>query len=158
MRFARPLAAVAAVSITLAALPVATFAVADDKAGRFSMTPAEGGALKLDTSNGATWFCTREGGDWSCKPTKDGEQILRKEIEGLKAEILVLKEQLTKMEEIAGIGDPAKGEHGRPGSKMDLPSEEDVDQAFDYVERMVKKLRERINKIESENGKKGAPL
>ncbi len=143
-----------------------TVRAADEKPGRFTMTPAEGGALKLDTVTGATSFCTRAEGDWSCKPTKDGEQILRKEIDGLKGEIDVLKEQLTKMEEIAGIGDPSKADGGRPGeqsdgprphAKMDLPTEKDVDQAFDYFERMVKKLRERLNKLEGE-GKSGTPL
>jgi hypothetical protein len=135
---------------------------ADEKPGRFTMTPAEGGALKLDTVTGATSFCTRADGDWACKLTKDGEQILRKEIDGLKGEIDVLKEQLTKMEEIAGIGDPSKADGGRPGgprpqAKMDLPTEKDVDQAFDYFERMVKKLRERLNKLEGD-GKSGTPL
>ena len=38
-----------------------------------------------------------------------------------------------------------------------LPDVTAVDKAFDYVERMVKKLRERMNKLENEP-KKGAPL
>lgn len=133
---------------------------AEDRPGRYTMTPAEGGALKLDTLTGAVSLCTRAGEDWACKPTKDGEQALRREIDGLKGEIDVLKDQLTKMEEIAGIGDPGKDDGrpgGRPQAKMDLPSEKDVDQAFDYFERMVKKLRERLNKIERE-GKSGQPL
>lgn len=120
---------------------------ADDKAGRFTMTPADGGALKLDTVTGATSFCTKATGDWVCTPTKDGEQALRREIEGLKGEIVVLKEQLTKMEEVAGIGDPSKEP---PGARGKLPTEKDVDQAFDYVERMVKKLRERLDRVEKD--------
>lgn len=130
---------------------------AEDKLGRYTMTPTEGGVLKLDTVTGAVSFCTRAEGDWGCKPTKDGEQILRREIEGLRSELSVLKEQLTKMEEIAGIGDPGKSDGRGPHAKMDLPTEKDVDQAFDYFERMVKKLRERLNKIEGDN-KTGTPL
>ena len=154
----------ALVSIGIAAVLAASASVqaADEKQGRFTMTPTDGGALKLDTVTGATSFCTRADGDWACKPTKDGEQILRKEIDGLKSEIDVLKEQLTKMEEIAGIGDPGKADGGRPDgprpqAKMDLPTEKDVDQAFDYFERMVKKLRERLNRLDGD-GKTNTPL
>ncbi len=133
----------------------ATFA-ADEKPGRYTMSPTDGGMVKLDTVTGAVSYCTRADGDWACKPTKDGEQTLRREIDGLKAEIGVLKEQLTKMEDVAGIGDPSKVDGPRPGgpgpqAKMDLPTEKDVDQAFDYFERMVKKLRERLNKLEGED-------
>jgi len=140
---------------SMSALAVAIIAAssgagfAEDKPGRFSMTPSDGGALKLDTVTGATSFCTKTSGDWVCTPTKDGEQALRREIDGLKGEILVLKEQLTKMEEMAGIGDPAKEPPGGRG-RVELPTEKDVDQAFDYVERMVKKLRERLNKVEQD--------
>ena len=130
---------------------------ADDKPGRYTMTPTNGGALKLDTTTGATSFCTQTGNEWVCKPTKDGEQIMRQEMDGLKSEILVLKEQLTKMEDVAGIGEPGKNDGPRAAGKMDLPTEQDVDKAFDYVEKMVKKLRERMNKLENEP-KRGAPL
>jgi hypothetical protein len=128
----------------------------DDKPGRYTMTPTDGGVLKLDTVTGAVSLCTKTADDWACKPTKDGEQVMRREIDGLKSEIDVLKDQLTKMEEIAGIGDPNK-DGPRPQSKAELPTEKDVDQAFDYFERMVKKLRERLNKIERD-GKPGQPL
>lgn len=131
--------------------------LAQEKQGRYTMTPTDGGVLKLDTVTGATSFCTRSSGDWDCKPTRDGEQALRREIEGLQGQIVVLKEQLIKMEDVAGIGDPGKSDRMKPQAKMDLPTEKDVDQAFDYFERMVKKLRERMNKIEAE-GKPGTPL
>lgn len=155
-------AALLSMSFAAVLAAAASTQAAEEKPGRFTMTPTEGGTLKLDTVTGATSFCTRADGDWACKPTKDGEQILRKEIDGLKSEIDVLKEQLTKMEEIAGIGDPSKSDGGRPGgqrpqAKMDLPTEKDVDQAFDYFERMVKKLRERLNRLEGD-GKTTAPL
>ena len=132
-----------------------------DKPGRYTMTPAEGGVLKLDTVTGATSFCTRAGTEWECKPTKDGEQVLRRQIDALNGDIVALKEQLTKMEDVAGIGDPNKTPNGvdgpRPQSRMDLPTEKDVDQAFDYFEAMMKKLRERMNRLEGA-GKSGTPL
>jgi hypothetical protein len=132
-----------------------------EKSGRYTMTPADGGALKLDTVTGATSFCTKTGTELECKPTKDGEQILRKQIDALTSDIAVLKEQLTKMEDVAGIGEPNKNPNTvdgpRPQSRTELPTEKEVDQAFDYFERMMKKLRERMNKLEGAT-KPGTPL
>jgi hypothetical protein len=152
---------------TLLLATAATFIgvqAAEEKTGRYTMTPTDGGVLKLDTVTGATSLCTRSGSDVACQPTKDGEQVLRREIDGLKSEIQVLKEQLTKTEELAGIGDPGRADGPRPGvdgprpqSKAELPTEKDVDQAFDYFEKMVKKLKERLRKLDTEN-KPGTPL
>jgi prefoldin subunit 5 len=151
-------------TVTAAMTLTAAAHAAEDKPGRYTMTPTDGGILKLDTVTGATSLCTRVGNDVACQPTKDGEQVLRSEIDGLKSEIQVLKEQLTKTEELAGIGDPRKSDGPRPGadgprpqSKAELPTEKDVDQAFDYFERMVKKLKERLKKLDNE-GKPGTPL
>jgi hypothetical protein len=156
----RPLPSGLLVVLAAAALATPSFS-GDDKPGRYTMTPTDGGTLKLDTVTGAVTLCKKVGDDWSCQPTKDGEQILRREIEGMKSEIEVLKDQLTRMEDLAGIGEPRKGDGSvtgpRPQARMDLPSEKDVDQAFDYFEGMVKKLRERFRKLDSEE-KKGAPL
>jgi len=145
----------------LAVMALVPFAIgaavaADEKPGRYTMTPTEGGMLKLDTATGVVSLCARDGGEWSCKLTKDGESTMRKEIDGLKAEIDVLKDQLKTREDIAGPGDPDKG-GGKMHGTAQLPSEKDVDQAFDYFEKMVKKLRERLNRIENEN-KPGTPL
>lgn len=161
IKVGRTLAAV----VMLAPVGLGGALAADDKPGRFTMMPTDGGALKLDTATGAVSLCTRASGDWACVPTQDGEQALRQQIEGLKAENDVLKDQLVKMEELAGIGDPRKTEGPlggpRPGggsdSKMGLPTEKEVDQAFDYFESMVKKLRERFNKLEGPS-KHGTPL
>jgi hypothetical protein len=119
--------------------------------GRYTMTPADGGMVKLDTATGAVSFCTRAPGgpaaDWSCAPVKDAEQALQRKIDALDGEILVLKDQLRKMDELAGIGDPSK-EQPSAKSKKALPTEKDVEQAFDYFERMMKVIRERMKRLE----------
>ncbi len=40
---------------------------------------------------------------------------------------------------------------GREPVKLTLPSEADVDKAFDYFERMIDKLHERIEKFEKKH-------
>jgi hypothetical protein len=139
----------------------ATAATAADKPGRYTMTPTDGGMVKLDTATGATSFCTRSGADWSCTPTKDGDQALRQRIEELEGEIVVLKEQLKKMDEIVGLGDPGEDRprRGPPGDRpTTLPSEKDVDQAFDYLERMMRTIRKRLDKLEGQRTPQSAPL
>lgn len=123
-------------------------AATGDAPGRYSMTPADGGMMRLDSMTGAVSFCTRPapGGEWSCTPVKDAEQVLRQRIEALEAEVTVLKDQLRKMDELAGIGDPGKEPPRSP--KPALPNEKDVEQAFDYLERMMKTIRERMKRLE----------
>jgi len=134
-------------------------AAASDAPGRFTMSPTDGGMLKLDTATGAVSFCTRAAGDWACAPVKDSEKALRDRIGGLEGEIVALKEQLKRMDEIAGIGDPDRdaGKDSRPGAKPTLPTEKDVEQAFDYLERMMKTIRERMQRLEGQE-KRGTPL
>jgi hypothetical protein len=159
------IAVVAAVTLPILQ-PSHPAARAAETPGRYTMTPADGGMLKLDSATGAVSFCTRPaGGEWACTPTKDGEQKLRERITGLEAEITALKDQLQQMDQIAGIGDPRKetapgtGGSGPPGGKPDLklPTEKDVEQAFDYFERMMKTIRERMKRLEQE-GKPSTPL
>lgn len=133
-----------------------TLAATPDAPGRYTMTPADGGMIRLDTATGAVSFCTRTSGDWSCAPVKDGEQALRSKIQSLEGEIVSLKDKLREMEEIAGLGDPEK-EKAAPRAKPSLPSEQDVEQAFDYLERMMKKLKERMERLEGKQTP-GTPL
>ena len=41
-----------------------------------------------------------------------------------------------------------------PPGNLDMPTEKDVDKLFDYVEGMVKKFKERIDRLEKEAKKK----
>lgn len=128
---------------------------AEERAGRYTMTPTEGGFLKLDTETGAVSLCKKTGESYACDLVPDSEQKLAKENESLKADLQRLKDDLKQLEEIAGIGEPKPGEGppggprpGGEGGKLRLPTEKDVDKAFDYFEGMMKKLRERLKRLE----------
>lgn len=149
-----------AIAVGLSAVGAAL--AADERPGRYSMSPTDGGFLRLDTETGGVAFCTKKDGAFACEPTPDGSAALRKENDTLKADNKALKEELRAMEETFGLAKPGDGKAAepkvgeappggeRPGGKtgMQLPSEKDVDQAFDYVERMMKKLRERLKRLE----------
>lgn len=133
---------------------------ADEKPGRYTMAPADGGFARLDTETGAMSLCTRKSGQWACEEMPDSTKDLRKENERLSAENKEMKADIRRMEEMLGLGEDKKdGEKRaeRPGGKLQLPSEEDVDKALGYIERMFKKFRDKMRQFESENGK-GTPL
>ena len=138
-----------------------TFSPADaaqESPGRHTMAPTEGGFVRLDTQTGTMSLCTREDGKWACEVMADSQLALQDEIDKLKAENQSLKGQVEQLEETLGVG--PKPDSSKPTTKFALPSEEDVDTAFDYLEGILKKLRDRMEKLEDEHGKKddGTPL
>ena len=152
-----------AVAALLVAAGVAG-ADAQERAGRYTMTPTDGGFLKLDTETGAVSLCKKTGDAFACTLVPDSEQKLAKENEALKADLKRLKDDLKQLEEIAGLGEPKPGDGppggarpGGEGGKLQLPTEKDVDKAFDYFEAMMKKLKERLKRLE-ESQKPGTQL
>lgn len=144
--------------LALATVPAA--AAETPQAGRYTMTPAEGGFVRLDTETGAMALCARKDSQWSCEAMPDDQQSQRRDIERLEAENKALKDEIRRMEEVMGLGDPKPGESGpqgaeRPKGGLGLPSEQDVDKAFDYVQRMLKKFQEKMRELESGPGGKG---
>lgn len=135
---------------------------ADEQAGRYAMMPTEGGFIRLDTATGVAEFCSGSGGTWSCNAMPDGQQKLRDELARLEAENKSLKDEIRHMEEMLGLtdkeegapsskpGEPMSPESGPPAPKSKVPTEEDVDRMFDYIEGMVRKFKERIERLDKE--------
>ncbi len=122
--------------------------------GRYTMQPTEGGFLRLDTATGDVALCARVQATFECKPVKD-DRDLQTEISRLSAENKELQAENKRLEGLLGIdGGPAK-----PQRKLELPSEEDVDKALSYLERMFKKFRDKMKEFDTEGGSpKGTPL
>jgi hypothetical protein len=145
-----------ALLVGVATIPAA--AQMRDAPGRFSMQPVDGGFLRLDTQTGAVAMCRPgAGGAVVCQPS-DGEQTLAAEVARLRAENVALRAEVKRLQDVAGINPPVGPPVGPPAEKFQLPSEQDVDQALDYVERMYKKFRDRLRNLESESRKPGTPL
>ena len=129
----------------------------EEGTGRFTMSPVDGGFLRLDTQTGDVSLCTKSAAAWTCEPVKDSGgkmDALEAENRALKDHIKSLEEGFTgKAENGDGKGGGTGSTDGYPtappaGSTGKLPTEKDIDQAFDYVERMYKKLRERIEQLD----------
>lgn len=153
-------------AIGMTALAGTAIAAEDARPGRYTMTPAEGGFIRLDTETGALALCAKKSEAWACEPMPDAQQSQAREVERLQAENKALKDEIRRMEDVMGLGEPKPGQPPvaggeRPKGGLELPSEKDVDKAFDYVQRMLKKFQERMRELESGQGGgagKGTPL
>jgi hypothetical protein len=123
---------------------------------RFTMSPVEGGFLRLDKRTGAVTMCTRAANDWSCKPVEDrtsaapsGELArLEEENKALKDRVKALETTLETSKPSASAEDGGTLLEGPPCGKAKLPSDAEVDQALDYMERIYKKIRDRIKDLD----------
>jgi hypothetical protein len=133
-------------TIALAAL-IGAAPSTEPPGGRYRMTPADGGAfLRLDTHTGAMSVCQRKDGAWSCEAIADQRRALETEIDRLATENRELQSAVKRLEELLALPDPdGKDRHARRGGpKIQLPSEEDVDRAMDYIQRMMRKFKDRM--------------
>lgn len=139
----------------LAATPA--LAAGEEASGRFTMSPTDGGVIRLDRQTGAMSFCSGTGSDWSCKDMPETESILKKRVETLEAEKRALEAGKAAPHGTPGpsaaipqVVPPAEGDAPPPPGDLAMPTEKDVDKMFDYVEGMVKKFKERIDRLERE--------
>jgi uncharacterized protein (UPF0335 family) len=151
----------AAVFLAVAAAGVAAAASLaapnDETDGRYTMSPADGGFIRLDRVTGVMTFCKRKDDQWACEPMADGSEALRREIDRLEAENKALKSDKQHLEDMLGVGDQdkpgAKSQDGAtpPAGSLEIPTEQDVDKMFDYIEGMVRKFKERIERLEKKS-------
>jgi len=138
-----------ACAATLMTLSLAAAAAADtpaDLGGRFTMAPVEGGFLRLDKQTGSVAMCSRTGTAWGCVPVEDRTgDAAAPDVSRLEQENRDLRDRIRALEDTIGAKPPLEGP---PGGKAQLPSDEDVDQALDYLERVYKKVRDRIKDLD----------
>ncbi len=130
--------------------------------GRFTMHPADGGVLRLDTQTGVISMCRQAAGSWSCAMMPDDRTAVTDEMERLKAENGELRGAIKRLEEMAGVpnapGDRSGDSTTKRQSGVQLPTEEELDKAMSYVQRMLKKFKDKIKELEGPDGKRGTQL
>jgi hypothetical protein len=144
-----------AILIALALTGAAAAETPDDSSGRYTMSPVDGGFLRLDKQTGAIAMCARSEGDWACNPVRDRTAAAPSdELSKLEDENKALKDRIKALEESLESSKPAPPPssgppaEGSPGGKVQLPTEEEVDQALDYLEHVYKKFRDRIKDLD----------
>lgn len=170
-RTALGIAAALALALVLLGASI-TSASAQDRPGRFTMSPIDGGFARLDTETGVMALCRAQPGNaagagaWNCQPMADTAAETQGRLVKLEGENKDLRAEVKRLEDLLGLnGERPKGEgpqaEQRPGGRsggLGLPSEEDVDKAVSYMERMVKKLQDAMKRLEGSDTRKGTPL
>lgn len=136
-----------------ALLAQAATASAQDAGGRFTMTPSPEGLVRLDTQTGAVSLCAKKDGEWACRALPDDQKAMQDRVTKLEDENRTLKDENKRLEDVMGLNpdsDAPSGPGPGPGGvgKVPIPTEKDVDQAFDYVEGMLRKFRERLKRLD----------
>jgi hypothetical protein len=135
------------------ALTALTGAAPEDaeRNGRFVMTPVEGGFLRMDTHTGAVSMCQRTSGKWACEAVADDRRSLESEVERLGAENRELSDTVRRLEEMLALPDgDGKDRRAEKGPKFQLPSEEEVDRAFGYMQRLMRKFKEKMRELDGD--------
>ena len=119
----------------------ATFASAEAPAPeseRFSITPADGGFVRLNKETGAVSYCSVKDGVTVCRLGAEERSALESEIERLRKENAALKARAE------GAPPPSARPNGGP-------SEEEFERALSFTERFLRRIM-RIFREEAPNG------
>lgn len=116
----------------------ATTAFAADVPGRYTLAPSANGFVRLDTQTGQVSECTGAAAALVCKSTPDERAAMQTEIDRLQAQVEALKSPapLTAT--------------GQSAPEINIPSDKDVDKAFNFMERMIKRFKGLIEEMRKE--------
>ncbi len=95
---------------------------------RFTLTPAEGGYVRLNKETGAVSYCSVTNGVTVCRLGAEERAALEAEIDRLRKENAALKARVE-----AGPAPPA----ARPNA---APSEEEFERALSFTERFLRRI------------------
>lgn len=160
------IATVAAVVVAGGISPVNAQKPDDDK-GRYTLSPVDGGFIRLDTQTGAVALCTGKDSAWSCEPLTDRSATaaatqaakLESENKDLRARVEALEAERKSSPPSSAPPPPGDAPPIDPGNgPAQLPTEEEIDKALDYVERVFKKFRDRIEKYQTPTPTPESPL
>ena len=136
----------------------------DTENGRYTLSPAADGLIRLDTRTGAVANCNNNSGQgWACYAMPDERAALDAEIGRLQADIEKLKAELASREQPAPPKTaealpksdslkPAepKSAEGQRKIEIPLPSDQDLDRVMSFLERAWRRLLEMANRVQKD--------
>jgi len=163
-------AAILALALPLScAIPALAGPMPETENGRYALSPAGDGVLRLDTRTGAVSTCNNNSGSgWACYAVPDERAAMDAEIgrlqadnERLKADNEKLKKELAEREPtVAGkIEEPLpksdslkksepKVAEGERKIEIPLPSDRDMDRVMSFLEQAWRRLIEMANRLQ----------
>jgi hypothetical protein len=139
----------------------------DTENGRYVISPAANGVIRLDTRTGAVSVCTDTGTGWACYAVPDERAALDAEIGRLQADNEKLKTQLAEREStVTGkIDEPLpkadtlkkpepKVTEGERKIEIPLPSDRDMDRVMSFLEQAWRRLVGMANRMQKDVGGK----
>ena len=138
----------------------------DTENGRYALSRAGDGVIRLDTRTGAVSNCNDSPAGWACYAVPDERAAMDTEIGRLQAENEKLKAQLASRDgTVAGKTDNAlpkadkqpgprivepKTPDGERKLEIPLPSDQDMDRLMSFVERAWRRLVEMANRVQKD--------
>ena len=142
----------------------------DNENGRYTMSQAGDGVIRLDTRTGAVSTCNDNGAGWACYAVPDERAALDAEIgrlladnERAKAEVEKLKAELaSRAPAVEGKTDEAlpksdslkkaepKAAEGERKIEIPLPSDRDMDRMMGFLEQAWRRLVEMANRMQKD--------
>jgi len=135
----------------------------DTENGRYTLSPAADGMIRLDTRTGAVSNCSNNAAGWACQAVPDERAALDAEIGRLQAENDRLKAQLDERNRAEANNtdkalpksdslkkaDPKVAE-GERKIEIPLPSDRDMDRVMSFVERAWRSLIDMANRVQKD--------
>ena len=159
---------IVAVACLAGVAPATAAETPDTENGRYALSPAGDGVLRLDTRTGAVSTCTNSGAGWACYAVPDERAAMDAEVGRLQADNERLKADNEKLKaELAAREPTVAGKTEEPLPKSDslkksepkvtegqrkieipLPSDRDMDRMMSFVERAWRRLIEMANRLQ----------
>lgn len=125
-------------AILIAALIDAPARAQETALGRYTMTPAGEGMLRLDTKTGAVSRCMRDAGNWVCKSVADDRMALENEIDRLSSENQRLRAQLAQR----GLEAPPEVPPRSDAPNSWLPDDKRVEEFMSFFEKIMRRFKQ----------------
>ena len=140
----------------------------DTENGRYALSPAGDGVLRLDTRTGAVSTCNNSGAGWACYTVPDERAAMDTEIGRLQADIVRLQAETERLKSQLAAREPTvSGKIEEPLPKSDslkpvepkaaesgrrieipLPSDRDMDRMMSFLERAWRRLIDMANRVQ----------
>ena len=130
--------------LAIPAVAIAGLAVADDNqtAGRYKLTQTGDAYIRLDTQTGQVSTCTGAIAALVCRSSPDERMTMQAEIDRLTKENDALKKANEDLKS-AAVTQPSSD----ASSSLTIPSNQDVDKAFGFLDRVIKRLKGLVDEL-----------